>query len=87
MAANLCVESHPRDLLEQGFGVGVVRHAVAGPKLSEGDGYHAALVNFRYLANALWTTEDAVTRLFDNSRPHTPVRLWLMMVNLPDPCH
>ncbi|MGO4330077.1 cysteine hydrolase [Cupriavidus sp. 2TAF22] len=63
MAANLCVESHLRDLLEQGFEVAVVRDAVAGPKVPEGDGYHAALVNFRYLANALWDTEETVRRL------------------------
>lgn len=63
MAANLCVESHLRDLLEQGFEVAVVRDAVAGPKLPEGDGYHAALVNFRYIANALWDTEETVRRL------------------------
>ncbi|TXI81003.1 MULTISPECIES: cysteine hydrolase [unclassified Cupriavidus] len=63
MAANLCVESHLRDLLEQGFEVAVVRDAVAGPKLPEGDGYHAALVNFRYIANALWDTEETVQRL------------------------
>lgn len=63
MAANLCVESHLRDLLEQGFEVAVVRDAVAGPKLPEGDGYHAALVNFRFIANALWDTSETVERL------------------------
>lgn len=63
MAANLCVESHMRDLMEQGFEVAVVRDAVAGPKLPEGDGYLAALVNFRYMANALWTTDETVQRL------------------------
>jgi nicotinamidase-related amidase len=63
MAANLCVESHLRDLLEQGFEVAVVRDAVAGPKLPEGDGYHAALVNFRFIANALWDTDETVRRL------------------------
>lgn len=63
MAANLCVESHLRDLLEQGFEVAVVRDAVAGPKLPEGDGYHAALVNFRFIANALWDTNETVQRL------------------------
>lgn len=63
MAANLCVESHMRDLMEQGFEVAVVRDAVAGPKLPEGDGYLAALVNFRYIANALWTTEETIERL------------------------
>jgi len=63
MAANLCVESHLRDLLEHGFEVAVVRDAVAGPKLPDGDGYHAALVNFRYIANALWDTDETVRRL------------------------
>lgn len=63
MAANLCVESHLRDLLEQGFEVAVVRDAVAGPKLPEGDGYQAALVNFRFIANALWDTNETVQRL------------------------
>jgi nicotinamidase-related amidase len=67
MAANLCVESHLRDLLEQGFEVAVVRDAVAGPKLPEGDGYHAALINFRYIANALWTVEDTVKRLLGST--------------------
>ena len=31
--------------------------------LPEGDGYLAALTNFRYLANALWTTDEAVARM------------------------
>jgi nicotinamidase-related amidase len=63
MSANLCVESHLRHLLEQGFEVAVVRDATAGAKLPEGDGYLAALVNYRWLANALWTTDEAVRRL------------------------
>lgn len=63
MAANLCVESHLRELLEQGFEVVVVRDATAGPRAPEGDGYLAALINFRYMANALWTTEEVLKRL------------------------
>jgi len=63
MSANLCVESHLRHLQESGFEVAVVRDATAGGKLPEGDGYLAALVNYRWLANALWTTEEAVRRL------------------------
>jgi len=63
MAANLCVEAHLRDLLEQGFEVAVVRDAVAGPKVPEGDGYLSALINFRYIANALWDTDETVRRL------------------------
>ncbi len=63
MSANLCVESHLRELLEQGFEVAVVRDATAGARLPEGDGYLAAIINFRYIANALWTTDEAVARL------------------------
>jgi nicotinamidase-related amidase len=59
MSANLCVESHMRELLEQGFEVAVVKDATAAAKVEEGDGYAAALVNFRYMANAVWTTAEA----------------------------
>jgi nicotinamidase-related amidase len=64
MLANLCVESHLRDLLEQGFEVAVVRDAVAAPKLPEGDGYYAALINYRFMANALWTTSETLDMLY-----------------------
>jgi nicotinamidase-related amidase len=60
MSANLCTESHLRELLEQGFEVAVVRDATAAAKIPEGDGYAAALVNFRYMANAVMTTDEAV---------------------------
>jgi len=63
MAANLCVEGHLRELIEQGFEVAVVKDATAGPRLPEGDGYLAALVNFRFLASAVWTTDQAVKRI------------------------
>ena len=63
MSANLCVEAHMRELLEQGFDVAVVRDATAAAMLPEGDGYLAALINFRYMANALWTTDEAVARI------------------------
>lgn len=63
MSANLCVESHLRELLEQGFEVAVVRDATAAAMLPEGDGYLAAITNFRYIANAVWTTEEAIKRL------------------------
>jgi nicotinamidase-related amidase len=63
MSANLCVEAHLRELLEQGFEVAVVRDATAAAMLPEGDGYLAAIVNFRYIANAVWTTDEAVKRL------------------------
>jgi nicotinamidase-related amidase len=63
MSANLCVESHMRELLEQGFEVAVVKDATAAANLPEGDGYLAAITNFRYMANAVWTTEEAVNRI------------------------
>jgi len=58
MSANLCVESHMRDLLERGFQVAVVKDATAAAQVPEGDGYAAALVNFRFMANAVMTTEE-----------------------------
>ncbi|WP_186258189.1 cysteine hydrolase family protein [Burkholderia gladioli] len=63
MAANLCIESHLRELVEQGFEVLVVRDATAGPRVPEGDGYLAALVNFRFIAHALWSTAQTVEAL------------------------
>jgi nicotinamidase-related amidase len=64
MMANLCVESHLRELLEQGFQVAVIKDAVAGPRHPEwGDGYQAALINYGYLAHALWSTDEVVDRM------------------------
>ncbi len=61
-AGNLCVEAHFRDLLEWGFEVAMVRDAIGGTSNEEGDGVQAALVNFRFLAHALWTTEEALAK-------------------------
>lgn len=62
MSANLCVESHLRELLEAGFEVVVVTDATAAAIVPDDglDGYQAALTNFRFLASDLWTTEEAV---------------------------
>jgi nicotinamidase-related amidase len=61
MLANICVESHLRDLIEQGFEVAVVKDATAAPRHPKlGDGYKAAVINFGYFANAVLSTEDAV---------------------------
>jgi nicotinamidase-related amidase len=61
MSANLCVEAHLRELIEQGFEVTVVKDATAGAKHPElGDGYQAALINYGYIANAVLTTDEAV---------------------------
>ena len=65
MSANLCTESHMRELLEQGFEVAVVSDATAAAQVEEGDGYAAALVNFRFIANTVWTTEEAVQKIDD----------------------
>ena len=61
MSANLCVESHLRELLEQGFEVAVVKDATAAAISPElGDGYQSALINYGFIANAVITTEQAV---------------------------
>jgi nicotinamidase-related amidase len=58
MSANLCVESHLRELLERGFEVAVVKDGTAAAIVSEGNGYEAAMINYRFIANAVWTTEE-----------------------------
>lgn len=64
MLANLCVESHLRELIEQGFEVAVVKDATAAPRHPQlGDGYKAAVVNYNYIANAVMTTEEAVSAM------------------------
>ncbi len=63
MSANLCVESHLRELLEQGFEVAVVTDATAAAQVPGLDGYAAALVNFRFLASDIWTTEEATAKI------------------------
>jgi nicotinamidase-related amidase len=63
MSANLCTESHLRELLEQGFEVAVVTDATAAAQTPEIDGYAAALTNFRFLANATWSTAEATNKI------------------------
>jgi nicotinamidase-related amidase len=61
MLANMCVESHLRELVEQGFQVAVVKDATAGPKHPVwGYGYTAALINYAFIAHAVLTTDQAV---------------------------
>lgn len=67
-AGILCVEAHFRDLLECGFEVAMVRNAIGGTLNEEGDGVQAALVNYRFLAHALWTTEEVSAKFADLSR-------------------
>lgn len=63
MSANLCVESHLRELIENGFEVSVVKDATAAAILPDLNGYEAALVNFRMIASHIFTTEEVVTQL------------------------
>ena len=64
MLANICVESHLREFLEQGFEVAVVKDATAGPRHPVwGDGYQAAMINYQFLAHAVLSTDEAVDRM------------------------
>ena len=64
MLANMCVESHLRVLLERGFEVAVVKDATAGPRHPVwGDGYQAAMINYRFLAHAVWSTDEVIARM------------------------
>ncbi len=60
MACNMCVESHWRDAIENGFEVIIVADctAGAGPLAKK-----AALVNYEFLANEVVTTKQIVKRL------------------------
>jgi nicotinamidase-related amidase len=69
MLANMCVESHLRELLEQGFEVAVAKDATAAPKHPEwGYGYTAALINYAFLAHAVWTTDETVKAMARGQR-------------------
>jgi hypothetical protein len=41
----------------------VVKDATAAAIVPEGNGYAAAVINFRFMANAVWTTEEAVKEM------------------------
>ncbi len=60
MAANLCLESHLRDAVENGFDVIVVGDATAGPGRAATD---AAQVNFGLIASAVMTTDEVIEQL------------------------
>jgi nicotinamidase-related amidase len=64
MSANLCVEAHMRELIENGFEVIVVKDATAAAQHPDlGDGYAAALVNFGFIASGVVTTAEAIDLL------------------------
>jgi nicotinamidase-related amidase len=57
MSANLCVEAHMRELIEQGFEVYVAKDATAAAITPDlGDGYASALTNFGFVANGVFET-------------------------------
>jgi len=60
MSANLCTESHMRELIEQGFEVLVVTDGTAAAQVPGWDGYAAAVTNFRMIANHVAPTADTV---------------------------
>ena len=60
LVANLCVDSHMRALMENGFKVYVVKDAVAAPGE---DAYNAALVNYGMIANGVLTTAEVTKAL------------------------
>lgn len=63
MSANLCTESHMRELAEQGFEIMVVTDATAGAITPFYNGYEAALTNFRMIASDIDNTENTVAAI------------------------
>jgi len=63
MSANLCTESHMRELQEQGFEVMVVSDATAAAQLPGVDGYAAAMANFRMIASHVADTDATVSAM------------------------
>ncbi len=60
MSANMCVESHARDAIENGFDVIIIADATA----AAGDAaYEAAITNFEFLAHEVVTTNQIIKRL------------------------
>ncbi len=60
LVANLCVDSHMRSLMENGFKVFVVKDAVAAPGE---EAYNAALVNYSMIANGVLSTQEVTQAL------------------------
>ncbi|KIL38704.1 hypothetical protein SD70_24840 [Gordoniibacillus kamchatkensis] len=58
--SNICVESHMRHLIENGFETAVVYDATAAT--SERD-FQAAVTNYKAFASATWTTQEAISYL------------------------
>jgi nicotinamidase-related amidase len=63
MSANLCTESHLREFMEQGFEVLVVTDATAAAQPPGLDGYAAAMINVRMIANSVRTTDETIKKI------------------------
>jgi biuret amidohydrolase len=63
MSANLCLESHMRELTEQGFEVMVATDATAAAQVPGYDGFQAALINFRMIASHVADTDSIVAAI------------------------
>lgn len=66
--ANLCLEDHMRNLIRDGFQTVMVRDAVAAAMNEEGSGLDAAMVNWRFMANAVWNTKKTIQRMADTAQ-------------------
>ena len=60
MSANMCVESHARDAIENGFELIIIADATAAAGEAA---YEAALINYEFLAMEVVTTDQIVKRL------------------------
>ena len=58
MSANLCVESHMRELVEQGFDVSVIHDATADANIEGMDADMAAKINYNYIASSVFKADD-----------------------------
>jgi nicotinamidase-related amidase len=63
MSGNLCVESHMRDLLEEGFEVAVVYDATGSAIVPGLDGAKAAYINYKMIASKVYTTDEFIKTL------------------------
>ena len=53
-----------RELIEKGFEVNVVSDATAGGNVPDlGDGYEAALINFRFIASSVLDTDATISSM------------------------
>ncbi|MFT6802317.1 MAG: pimeloyl-ACP methyl ester carboxylesterase/nicotinamidase-related amidase [Salibacteraceae bacterium] len=71
MSGNLCVESHLRELLEDGFEVAVVGDATASAIVPGYDGDMAAQTNFRFLASHVYATRELQEVMESNTNSTT----------------